>query len=91
MDPRTSRQAQALPAGDSGVFRQMRPQALAMLYFHLCPGCTMWHDEAAEGVFRQLGVRPRCWNSTAMMTPQQCCLAAGVAEWLAVGEAWETS
>ncbi|XP_011851305.1 PREDICTED: uncharacterized protein LOC105550849 [Mandrillus leucophaeus] len=61
MDPRTSRQAQALPAGNLGMFWQMRPQALAMLYCHLCPGCTMWHDFGSR-------VRPRCWNSTAVMT-----------------------
>ncbi|EHH17653.1 hypothetical protein EGK_14107, partial [Macaca mulatta] len=85
MDPRTSRQAQALPAGNLGMFRQMRPQALAMLYCHLCPGCTMWHDEAAVGVFRQPGKAPML-EFYSRDDPPQCCLAAGVAEQFAAGE-----
>nr|XP_045244373.1 uncharacterized protein LOC123572300 [Macaca fascicularis] len=85
MDPGTSRQAQALPAGNLGMFRQMRPQALAMLYCHLCPGCTMWHDEAAVGVFRQPGEAPML-EFYSRDDPPQCCLAAGVAEQFAASE-----
>ncbi|XP_054985208.1 uncharacterized protein LOC129402485 [Sorex araneus] len=48
-----------------GVSQLIRPQALgpvikatATLYFHLCPGCTVRHYEAAVGAFQQPPVRP---------------------------------
>lgn len=48
-----------------GVSQLIRPQALgpvikatALLYFHLCPGCTVRHYEAAVDAFQQPPVRP---------------------------------
>ncbi|XP_062954964.1 uncharacterized protein LOC134379757 [Cynocephalus volans] len=88
-----------------GVSQLMRPQvlspvvrAMAMLYFHLCPGCTVGQYEAAVDVFWQPPVRPPTLVFYSHDDPLcgSSLLQELLASWQQAGmlvwaQAWETS
>ncbi|XP_031311174.2 transmembrane protein 53-A isoform X2 [Camelus dromedarius] len=88
-----------------GVSQLIRPQALgpvvkatAMLYFHMCPGCTVRHYEAAVGAFWQPPVKSPTLVFYSHDDPlcDSARLHELLASWQRLGmpvwaQAWETS